>query len=133
MAGFGIVLSVAKKYDADFLLAHMGGVTRKLRLGAIEAIDKNRIQNAFLVTSGPISRSPGNDILSAPGTCPPDILELAVRRLGSRRVLFGSDFPFGLQAQILASIRMAHLTNKELRDILSDNAKRLIRNLDESG
>jgi predicted TIM-barrel fold metal-dependent hydrolase len=126
MSGYSIALDVAASYDCDFLLAHMGGVTRHLRSQTIKTIADRGIDNAFLVTSGPISRSPGKDLLDAPETCPPDIIEEAVHVLGAEKVIFGSDYPFGLPDQILKSIRMARLTQLEFEAILSQNALKVL-------
>jgi predicted TIM-barrel fold metal-dependent hydrolase len=127
MSGYRIALDVAEEFPKlNLLLAHMGGVTRELRTKTIAQVKERKIENAYLVTSGPISTEPGHDILQAPGTCPPDIIELAVRQLGSKRVIFGSDYPFGLEDQILKCVFLANIGKSEHEDIVFRNAHSLL-------
>ncbi|MEV0284492.1 amidohydrolase family protein [Kribbella sp. NPDC050820] len=56
----------------------------------------------------------------------PLIMEM-VERVGSRRVLFGSDFPFIDQRMSLGRVVCAPLTDGQRQDVLSGNARRLFR------
>jgi predicted TIM-barrel fold metal-dependent hydrolase len=56
----------------------------------------------------------------------PLIMEM-VERVGSRRVLFGSDFPFIDQRMSLGRVVCAPLTDSQRQDVLSGNARRLFR------
>jgi predicted TIM-barrel fold metal-dependent hydrolase len=126
MSGYRIALGVAERFTRlPLLLAHMGGVTRELRTATISEVARRKIRNVFLVTSGPVSDAHGHDQLYAPETCPPEILEDAVARVGSHRVIFGSDYPFGRQDQILKCVQMAKIGESAQRDIVFRNAERL--------
>jgi|AGTN01.1.fsa_nt_gi Predicted metal-dependent hydrolase of the TIM-barrel fold len=57
---------------------------------------------------------------------PANIIRRAVDRLGSSRVLFGSDFPLFKQSLALKHVREA-LTPREYVDVVSVNAKRLLK------
>lgn len=50
-----------------------------------------------------------------------------VRNHGSRRILFGSDSPWGGQAETIAALRDTGLTGEELRRILGENAADLLQ------
>ncbi|TWD79275.1 hypothetical protein FB561_0331 [Kribbella amoyensis] len=50
-----------------------------------------------------------------------------IERVGSRRVLFGSDFPFIDQRMSLGRVVCAPLTDGQRDDVLSGNARRLFR------
>lgn len=56
----------------------------------------------------------------------PLIMEM-VERVGSQRVLFGSDFPFIDQRMSLGRVVCAPLTDGQRQDVLSGNARRLFR------
>lgn len=127
MSGYKIALKMAEKFPRlNFFLAHMGGVDRTLRMKTIKEVYERSITNAYLVTSGPISTKKGVDLLYAPRTCPPEIIEFAVDRVGSDHVVFGSDFPFGLQSEILKCIELAKVTGWQREDMLWRNAARLL-------
>ena len=50
----------------------------------------------------------------------------AVRRVGERRVVYGSDIPFHHTSVELQRVRMAGLTDDELRLVVHDNAQTLL-------
>lgn len=50
-----------------------------------------------------------------------------VRKHGTDRILFGSDSPWGSQAETLDALRGSGLTDGELRAVLGGNAARLLR------
>lgn len=56
----------------------------------------------------------------------PLIMEM-VERVGSHRVLFGSDFPFIDQRMSLGRVVCAPLTDSQRQDVLSGNARKLFR------
>jgi len=55
------------------------------------------------------------------------LLEQAVRRLGARRVVFGTDLPIRDYASVLGRLYEAPLTDRQRRLILGQNAARLLR------
>ena len=50
-----------------------------------------------------------------------------VRRFGTRRLIFGSDYPFGNPAGELDKIYRLELPAAELEDVLGNNFRRLCR------
>lgn len=57
----------------------------------------------------------------------PKIIELTVRKYGSERILFGSDFPYSDQELELQKILRADIGKKEKENILFRNAKLLLK------
>jgi len=55
------------------------------------------------------------------------LIQAMIERVGSRRVLFGSDFPFIDQRMSLGRVVCAPLTDGQRQDVLSGNARRLFR------
>lgn len=54
------------------------------------------------------------------------LLELAVRRLGARRVMFGTDSPIRSYGMTLGKVRGAKITRRQRELILGGNARRLL-------
>ncbi|HEY0448221.1 amidohydrolase family protein [Actinophytocola sp.] len=93
--------------DAAIVLAHTGGYGHTEDAIAVA----ERLPNVYLDTSA----------MPYPGA-----LAAAVRRVGAERVLFASDAP-GCPATLeLAKIRLAGLTDEELKLVLGGNAMRLL-------
>ena len=54
-------------------------------------------------------------------------METFVKRYGSEKLLFGSDFPFGIPASELAKVQRLGLKNRDYENVVYDNIVRLIR------
>lgn len=95
--------------DASFMLAHMGLADlwkEALRAGA-------RYENIFLETTGAHSLA----------------ISHAVRTVGAKRVVYGSDMPFGGRDNVhfqIQKIRDLRLSSEDEADILGANAARLL-------
>lgn len=122
MAGYDIALSVAENFGAKILLAHMGGVSPDLVKKTADAIRERKVKNAYLMTSG-MSGAPNVYWLEP---CPPELIEYAVKCVGADRMLFGSDFPFGKQEDMVKSVEEAHLQPTEREQIFTKNAQRIL-------
>jgi predicted TIM-barrel fold metal-dependent hydrolase len=122
MAGYDIALSVAERHEANFLLAHMGGVSPDIVRETVDAIQERRIKNAYLMTSG-MASSPDVYWLDP---CPPELIKYATQGVGADRVVLGSDFPFGKQEDMVKSIMKADLSQQERELILASNAVRIL-------
>jgi predicted TIM-barrel fold metal-dependent hydrolase len=88
---------------ARFLFAHMGGMNSHLVVDEATAVD-----NVWLETS--VSRHVYDPVARA------------VQRLGSSRVLFGSDLPFGSLQVELYRVLASDLDDKDLARVLGANA-----------
>jgi uncharacterized protein len=93
--------------DAVVILGHMGGYYHVRDAIAVAA----RHPNAYLETSA---------------TPDPSSIREAVDRIGSSRVLFGSDGPGAPPALELEKVRMAGLSSRDLELVLGINATRLL-------
>lgn len=60
-----------------------------------------------------------------------DLIESAIRRAGSKKVLFGSDGPWLHPGVELAKINLMHLSDEQRRDVLEGNLLRLIARVSE--
>ena len=96
--------------DITFIIAHMGGNELDLSLKTIKAA--GALKNVYLDTSN----------------CRvPKIIEKAVEALGSHRVLFGSDAPWGSSLSNAYTILDADIDDQDKRLILSENLENLIK------
>lgn len=57
----------------------------------------------------------------------PRRIEEAVKTCGSDKILFGSDWPYSNQQLELMKIKLANISEKDRTNILSSNAKKLLR------
>ncbi len=119
MAGYDIALKVAEEHEATILLAHMGGVIPDLVKETAFTLRDKQIKNAYLMTSG-ISRSPAVYWLEP---CPPQLIDYVVDVVGADKVIFGSDYPFGKQEDMVKSINKANLSAHERAKIFYCNAR----------
>jgi uncharacterized protein len=103
--------AVAAKYPrAPIILGH-AGITPA---GVDEAIEAAaRYESLWLEVCGSQMTGP--------------LIQEMIDRVGSRRVLFGSDFPFIDQRMSLGRVVCAPLTAGQRQDVLSGNARRLFR------
>ncbi len=95
--------------EIKLILAHMGGTHVDLAIPCIEAIRYKR--NIFLDTSQ--ARQP-------------IIFKYAIKRLGSKRILFGSDIPWGNYLSNLVMLLDLDLKESELNNILRENFINLV-------
>lgn len=97
------VTQIAKKFKyVNFIAAHMGGGAADLIEEAISILEKEKLDNIYIDTSA---------------TKLPWLIEEAVRRLGSTKILYGSDEPY-------ADIRIGKMC-VELADISDDDKERI--------
>ncbi|MEV0803044.1 amidohydrolase family protein [Kribbella sp. NPDC050281] len=103
--------AVAAKYPrAPIILGH-AGITPAGVDEAIEAAARH--ESLWLEVCGSQMTGP--------------LIQAMIDRVGSRRVLFGSDFPFIDQRMSLGRVVCAPLTAGQRQDVLSGNARRLFR------
>jgi len=95
--------------DITFILAHMGGNELDLSLKTIKAAAS--LENVYLDTS--------NCRVTK-------VIEKAVEALGSHRVLFGSDAPWGSSLSNAYTIVDADIGDQDKRLILSENLENLV-------
>ena len=108
-----VVELLATEYpDVDFIIPHLGSFSDDWRAQLALIDHLVRHPNVYADTAG-VRRF--------------DLLEQAVRRAGSRKILFGSDGPWLHPAVELAKIRALQLTAVEERLVLCGNFLRLIR------
>lgn len=98
--------------EMQLILAHIGCGWDGDPSHQVRAIQQCRWDNVFADTSSARSILPG-------------VIEWAVREIGARRVLFGTDTPLYHAAMQRARIDYADLEDTEKRQILRDNALRL--------
>jgi predicted TIM-barrel fold metal-dependent hydrolase len=103
------ILELSQRYpEGVFVLGHMGGADFFLDIPK----SFNRVSNVYLETSL---------------TCHPVFISEAISKLGSKRLLFGSDSPTSQVRSELEKIKVLNLEEKVLNDILWENACRLFR------
>jgi predicted TIM-barrel fold metal-dependent hydrolase len=54
-------------------------------------------------------------------------MEIFLKRYGSRKLLFGSDFPFGIPSSELSKVRHLGLKDEDFENIVNRNILRLIQ------
>ena len=93
------------------IMGHMGGTNVVAGKRCIEAAKK--YENIFLETS----------------ISPYDVIYEAVREVGARRILFGSDAPFVHPLQELRKIEALPISDQEKKRILSENILEILANI----
>lgn len=113
VSNYHFALEVAENHpDLNVILAHMGGNELALSLGAIE--DAQSLENVYLDTSN----------------CRiPYIVEVAVEILGDRRILLGSDYPWGSLMANAWTVLDSEIPEDSKRRILSGNLGELLEGL----
>lgn len=107
-----LAANVASTYkDATIILGHSGFTDYRAKLAAIEAIKKN--DNVLVDTA--ISATYDGSI------------EWIVSKVGSDRVLYGSDLPYFDCRHTLGKIALSKLSESDKLKILGENAKRIFR------
>ena len=59
-------------------------------------------------------------------------MEIFLKRYGSRKLLFGSDFPFGIPSSELSKVRHLGLKDEDFENVVCANVLRLIRQEERS-
>ncbi len=54
-------------------------------------------------------------------------MQIFLKRYGSRKLLFGSDFPFGIPSSELSRVRGLGLKDGDFENVVSGNVLRLIQ------
>jgi predicted TIM-barrel fold metal-dependent hydrolase len=54
-------------------------------------------------------------------------MERFLKRYGSEKLLFGSDFPFGIPSSELAKVKRLGLKDEDFENVVNANVLRLIR------
>jgi len=112
MAGYRLALAVAKEYKTcPVILAHMGGDSPHLVRGAMEAIVEDGLDNAYL----------GTESIREPW-----LLEAALSRLGSTRLIFGSDYNLNHPEPFRRMIEILDISDKQRENILGVNINGLL-------
>lgn len=105
MSGWDKVVKVAKEYrKIKVVMAHMGGTHPNLSYPAIEAAKE--LKNIYMDMSQ---------------TRQPSVLRRGIQTLGSSRILFGSDMPWGSYLQNLVALLELDLSESDLNRILREN------------
>jgi predicted TIM-barrel fold metal-dependent hydrolase len=104
-------IETAKEHTFPLIIAHMGGPSYELKVGALDMLRNVAVDNIFLDTS----------------TCfQPNLIRKAVDIIGETHVLFGSDYPLYHPALGIQAVLLAGLSDKLTSSILRDNAARLL-------
>ncbi|NWG36453.1 amidohydrolase family protein [Nitrososphaera sp.] len=110
MASYEFAIEIAKSYPKlRVVMAHMGGNELQNAKAAIE--NSKGIDNLWLETSN----------------CRiPSVIRWAVRDLGSKRVLLGSDIPWGTMSANLATVKESLTNETDIQNIIHDNLDKMI-------
>lgn len=104
------VVELAKSYqNVIFIMGHSGGDLRSMLLAVELAKDVN---NVYLDLTGSAMYN--------------GIIEYYVDRIGSERILFGTDFPFIDPRPAIGWVKSSKISEREKFNILKGNAKRIL-------
>jgi predicted TIM-barrel fold metal-dependent hydrolase len=113
VASYRFVLELAQRYhDVDFIMAHGGGNNAALRLEVPQEIERQG--------------SPPNVYLDLTGLGLWWAAEIAIKRLGAQRFLYGSDFPLGHPKVLLGLVDALRIPAADKDLILGQNLLRLL-------
>ena len=113
MSDYSFVLEAAGRYgNAPFIVGHFGGKHPSIWKELIDDVEK---------------RAPSNVYIDISEMTEFRLLESAVRRIGSERLLMGSDFPFSHPAMYIALVNALDISEEEKQDILWRNITKLLR------
>ncbi len=111
MSSWTYGLEVALKYPKiKVILAHMGGTHPELSFPAIEAVKD--VKNIYMDTSQ---------------TRQLMVIKRGVETLGSSRILFGSDMPWGNYLQNIVGVLDLDLDESDMNNILRENFNKIIK------
>ena len=103
-----LVGDLAEKFpDTKIIMTHMGG---SLYFGEAIIVAKN-LENLYLNTAGVYQ---------------PQIIKIAVDKLGANRIIFGSDFPWGNPKIELAKVEVSGITEEQKELVLGKNLARVL-------
>ncbi|MBS1517190.1 MAG: amidohydrolase family protein [Bacteroidetes bacterium] len=112
MAGFRIALEAAAAHpELKLILAHMGGDQPSLYLECAEIIRESRYKNVYLGTESVREFY---------------FMDLAVKKAGAEKVIFGSDYNLGLPLTYIPIVDSLNISNEEKEMIFSGNILKLI-------
>ncbi len=112
MAGFRLALAAAERFpEASFLLAHMGGDSPALVMNTVSALESHGYPNVWL----------GTESIREPW-----LLEHAIRRLGSSRLVFGSDYNLNHPEPFRRLIEVLDIDDAQRTDIMRNNLNGLM-------
>jgi predicted TIM-barrel fold metal-dependent hydrolase len=116
IAGFRFAFDIAHTYpELRVILAHMGGLEYTYSKEAIQLAQHT--DNVWLETS--------NCYL-------PVVIEDAVEKLGDKRIMFGSDYPWGTWLGNLGTIIESEIPEKSKKRILGKNFRSLLLDLNKT-
>ena len=104
--------------DIPIIMAHMGSFCMMKRPN--ENLE-NLPENVFIDTAMSAELEEAGEF------------EEIIRRFGTNRVLYGSDFPYGTQKAAIARIKDSSFTDSEKEDMLWRNAAKILKTVGEEG
>jgi len=112
MAGYKFPLEVALKFpDLKIILAHMGGDQPSLYLECAEEVKNKKYKNVYLGTESVREFY---------------FMNLAVKKVGAEKVIFGSDYNLGLPLTYIPIVESLQISDEEKELIFSRNLLKLI-------
>ena len=106
------LIQTAKRFkNINFIAAHMGGNATDLIEEAIQLISKEQLDNMWLDTSA--------------GKLP-WLIEEAVNKIGSEKILFGSDEPYSDTRIGIQCVELAEISDEDKEKIFYKNIKELL-------
>ena len=112
MAGYGIALEIAEKYDKlNLILAHMGGDQPAILLTCAQEIKKRKLSNVYLGTESVREFYFVNE---------------AVKLVSPEKVIFGSDYNLGLPGMYIPVVDSLKISSADKELIFSGNILRLM-------
>lgn len=107
------IIDVAKKHPKGiFIAAHMGGNSADLIEESLDLLSKEKLDNIYLDTSA-------NKL--------PFLIEKAIKKIGSQKLLFASDEPYADVRMSKYCIKISNITENQKKDILYGNARKLFK------
>ena len=112
MAGFKIALEAAVKFpELKLILAHMGGDQPSLYLECAEVINDSKYKNVYLGTESVREFY---------------YMDLAVKKAGAEKVIFGSDYNLGLPLTYIPIVESLNISHEEKEMIFNGNILKLL-------
>lgn len=112
MAGFKIALEAAERFpEMKLILAHMGGDQPSLYLECAEVVNESKYKNVYLGTESVREFY---------------FMDVAVKKAGAEKVIFGSDYNLGLPMTYIPIIDSLNISAEEKEMIFSGNILKLI-------
>lgn len=106
-------IEIAQDYpNIKLIMAHMGGTDTNISMQAINEVNVDNLDNVYFDTSGITT---------------PFIIEYAVKMLGSKQILFGSDIPWCSFKAMFYTVQDAQISSEEKENIFYHNMNRLLK------